>query len=123
MEIIITAVLAFIVGWQISKLVQGYITAQLLEELGITVEQLEKLRARLSGEEAAPTEGLQLEEIEVKIEKHNDQLYAFRVDNDQFLGQGNSREALLTRIAESLNDVKLIIREENGADFLKVKAE
>lgn len=116
MEIIITAVVAFVAGWYLSKIAQAFITAELLKELGITVDQLENLKTNLSKEESEePT----LTEVEVKIEKHNDQLYAFRVDNDQFLGQGQTRELLIDRIAETLNNVKLVIKEENGAGHIR----
>jgi hypothetical protein len=65
------------------------------------------------------SEELALTEMEIRIEQHAGQLYAYRVEDDQFMGQGTDRESLIKRIAEDVNDVRLIIRDENGANLLK----
>lgn len=123
MEYIIAAIVGFYIGWKLSSIWSQITFSEILKDLNISEKQLRKLAEEkgftLDGEEPAPEAEPHLEEIEVKIEQHQGQLYAFRVDNDQFLGQGASREDLIKRIAESMNDVKLIIREENGAALMK----
>lgn len=122
MEYLIVAVIAFWVGWKLSAGLQRMTFGHILKELGVKEGDLEKIKRRhmiIDDEEPAPEEEPYLEEIEVKIEQHQGQLYAFRLDNDQFIGQGATREDLVKRIAEQMSDVKLIIREENGAALMK----
>lgn len=124
MEYIIVGVVAFIVGWRLSHHTSALLFSKILEELGVTEKQLDALikKAGNKEESSATPEEIEeelLEEIEVKIESHQGQLYAFRVEDDKFLGQGADRESLVKRLAESMTGVRLIIREENGAQHLK----
>jgi hypothetical protein len=123
MEYIILGIVAFYIGWKLSSIWSQITFSEILKDLKVSEDQLRKLAAEkgfvLDDEETDPEAEPVLEEIEVKIEQHHGQLYAFRADNDQFLGQGTTRDDLVKRLAESLNDVRLIIREENGATLLK----
>ena len=78
------------VGCRVTAAVDRAVFKSLLEELGIGNKQLialaKKHNMNLPGvipEEAADG----LEEIEIKLEQHSGVIYAFRKDNDQFLGQ------------------------------------
>ena len=62
----------------------------------------------------------QLDQIDIKVEKHGEMLYAFRKDNDQFLGQGTSREKLIEAMADRMKNVRLIVVE--GNEFMKSEA-
>jgi hypothetical protein len=46
-------------------------------------------------------------------------LYAYRKDNQQFLGQGTDREGLIDSISKRMTDVRLIIDSQDGADLLR----
>jgi hypothetical protein len=125
MELILNYILvggvAFFLGAKLASAWNRMVFRNLLEDLGVTDQQLMKVAEEqghnVPDADAAP----EIEEIEIKIEQCQGQLYAFRLDNDHFLGQGPDRDSLLKRIAEDLSDVKLIIREENGAELLKGK--
>lgn len=124
MEYLVVAFIAFIVGFKVAQELHARLFSKMLEELGITEKDLDKLLAKMGNkdEPQATQEEINeelLEEIEVKIESHQGQLYAFRVEDDKFLGQGTDRESLVKRLAESMTGVRLIIREENGAQLIK----
>jgi hypothetical protein len=57
----------------------------------------------------------QLPIIEIRLEQHNDVLYAYRKDNGQFLGQGATKELLIERMGETLTQVRLVINQDDGA--------
>lgn len=115
--------LCFWAGFKIATAISGMAFRVILEDLGVSDERIHQLINKYDTtindkeEEKGPEDGL--ETIEIKIEQHGGQLYAFRLDTDEFLGQGTDREALIKRLAEKLVDVRLIIREENGAGLIK----
>ena len=125
MEYFIVGIFAFVLGWKLGMEVHARIFAKMLEELGVTEKDLDGLiknRKKEQGEEPVSQEEIEeelLEEIPVKIEQHQGQLYAFRVDNDAFLGQGADRESLIKRLTETMNGVRLTISEENGSKYIK----
>lgn len=98
---------------------------QIMRELGISDDRLRELARRQNipdidpeMEPAAP--GVDdLPEIKIKIEKHGDQLFAFRIDNDQFLGQGTDSDSLVKRIAEQYKGIRFTIPKDQGADLLQ----
>lgn len=93
---------------------------EILKDLGVTEQQLRELAARNDLElPKKHSEEDTLTRIEVRIEEHNGCLYAYRLDNNQFLGQGTDRDQLLSRLKETLSNVKLIITEEHGAALLQ----
>jgi hypothetical protein len=87
---------------------------QILEDLRITDKELMELRDQDDEEDDSI--------VEIKLEQHQGQIYAYRKDNDQFLGQGTDRESLINRLRQEFTEgqeIKLIIREEDGADLIK----
>lgn len=103
--------------------VHARIFADMLEKLGVTEKDLDKLlkKVQAEGGEASQEEIEEelLEEIPIKIERHQGQLYAFRVDNDAFLGQGTDRESLIKRLTESMTGVRLTISEDHGSKYIR----
>jgi DNA-binding transcriptional MerR regulator len=87
---------------------------QLLEQKGVSADELKEFMGEAAADQLQPRE-----EIEIKIEQHQGQLYAFRVDNDQFLGQGTDRDSLVARIAETYKNTKFTVTKDQGADLLK----
>jgi hypothetical protein len=47
------------------------------------------------------------------VEKHNDTLYAYRKDTNEFLGQGSSKDDLIAAMAHRVKDVRLTVVEGN----------
>lgn len=124
------AMIGMVIGWKASARFHISMFKQLLADLGVTNQQLIKVARNIAatlGVEAqekireieAEANG-QLDQIEIKVEKHGDMLYAFRKDNDQFLGQGLNREALVEAMKLKMNNVRLTVVE--GAEYMKIEA-
>lgn len=123
---IVAALIAgFYLGWKISSFINAMAFKDILDDLNVTDRDLNRLIDRenqtIAG--AKPTvivdgERVSLRPLEIKIEEHNGCLYAYRLSDDHFLAQGESREDLIQRLTENLTNVRLIISEENGAKFL-----
>jgi hypothetical protein len=92
---------------------------KILRELGVTDQQLKKLAHDhgMDPKESVNDEP-ELASVEIKLEQHQGVIYAFRLDNDQFLGQGADREELIESLKKNLRDVRLIIAEEHGARLI-----
>ena len=119
---LLVAGLSFWLGMKLASVWQTIILKELLKDLGITDQQLRELAKKHGANLADSDEDsdeLVLTEMEIRIEQHAGQLYAYRVEDDFFMGQGADRESLIKSIAEDVADVKLIIRDENGASLLK----
>ena len=116
----------FIIGYIAGKAVANWTNTmafrELLKDLGVSDAQLQKVKARidrnLQDATGAPEE-VDLTPMEIKIEQHQGQLYAFRKDNDQFLGQGKNREELIEHLKQNLTNVRLIISEEDGGKLIQ----
>lgn len=97
---------------------------EMLKDLGVTNEDLTRLLKKqheklgLTMEEDTSSEP-QLEVIEVRLEQHQGQLYAFRKDNDTFLGQGVDRDSLIDHISKRMKNVKLVISHDDGGELLQ----
>lgn len=121
--LICVAALAGAVGFQIAALMYQAIFADMLEKLGVTEEQIRKLGKSLGEELGQDTsmfdeDNSDLPTVHIKIEKHNDTLYAFRKDNDEFMGQGSTKEELIMRLAEKQKEIRLIVDRADGADYV-----
>lgn len=122
MEYIIIALVAFFVGYKVSEFMHVLSFKKVLDDLGVTREQLRQLgekAARELGrevpEEFQDPEGLEV--IHIKLEQHQGQIYAFRADNDGFLGQGTDRDSLILTLKQRMNNVRLIVDE--GGELLQ----
>jgi hypothetical protein len=127
MELIIAILIAFAFGWYAGSWVTTHLLAlsfrQILNDLGVKNEQLRKLATDVGVELPAvnqnTADGEQLTPVEVTIEQHQGVLYAYRKDNQQFLGQGTDRQGLVDSISKRMTDVRLIIDQTDGADLLQ----
>ncbi len=129
METSLLIVLAFALGWWLghkaTALWLQISFREILRDLGVTEQQLRTLAQK--NDIKIPTENprdsitgeVTLTPMEIRIEEVGGTLYAYRLDNSQFLGQGTDREALIERLKENLTNVRLIVAEENGAGFIK----
>ena len=104
------------VGKKLHDLLFRAMMARAMKELGITEDDLVKLTEKMTQSEDAENDGFDV--IDIKVEQHNGALYAFRKDNDAFLGQGDSREDLINRLAEKMKNVRLLISKEDGGELI-----
>jgi len=112
---IIGSVIGFAVAWRICNRFHENMMSEILRSAGVTPSQLEA--AILKIQEDKPDD---MPDVEVRIEQHGLALFAYRVDNNQFLGQGFDRDELIARIIEvNKTSFKMIISQENGAELLQ----
>lgn len=107
------------VGYRVADAIHKAVMPDMFRRLGVTPDQLEQVMVDLKkeiGDEVDDDQSLPV--VEIKIEQHNDTLYAFRKDNDQFLGQGSTKEALIERMGEKLRNVRLVVTPEDGAALI-----
>ena len=119
---IIVAGAAFYLGWKFNEKIMFITFAKMMQEAGVTNADLDKFvthfRPELVKEGLIDEEDDGLERIEVKLEQHGSAIYAFRKDNDQFLGQGTDKESLVKRLSETMRNVRLIINSDDGGALI-----
>jgi len=126
-ETAIILVLAFAAGWYLGSWVTTHLLAlsfrQILEDLGIKNDQLRQLARDVGADipDAAvnTVHGEELKPVEITIEQHQGVLYAYRKEDQQFLGQGTDREGLIASVTKRLQGVRLKISDQDGADLLQ----
>ena len=124
MEYLIVALVAGYIGWRASSALNNSLHGEMLQELGVTEQQLRDLARRKGLElddDGEPEEEPSEVRIAVRIEQHQGVLYCFNKEDDRFLAQGADREELLTRIRDQIRgdaDIRLIITSEDGAEFV-----
>ena len=123
-EFIIVFILGYVIGHRISTFFHVAAFRKILEELGVTHDQMLKLGLRVAQElgrdprELGP-DAARSTVVEVKLEQHGSEIYAFRKDNDQFLGQGADRDTLIARLNQTMRPCIVNISKEDGADLIK----
>jgi hypothetical protein len=104
-------------AWTAMVLRSGF--QKILKELGVTDQQMIKLaRDNGIGVESSADEP-ELASVEIKLEQHLGVIYAYRLKDNQFLGQGSDRDELIESLKKNLANVRLIIAEEHGAKLIR----
>jgi hypothetical protein len=120
-DIVIMGIICFIggcwLGFKANDIIMRFTFKKMIEEAGLTDKDLNKFIDHYRGEMELDFEE-ELPVINIKVEKHNNELYAFRKDNDQFLGQGSNVESLIERMGEKLRNVRLVITPEDGGELV-----
>ena len=123
-ETIVVFIIGFVLGHKMATWFHVAAFKKILEELGVTNDQLRKLGLKAARDlgvkppkELEESAASDLEEIHIKLEQHQGQIYAFRIDNDQFLAQGTDREALIEALKNRMTGVRLIV--DQGGDLIQ----
>ena len=125
MDNLIALIVIFAFGWYIGSKVQFWLDQitfkHILEDLGVTNKQLTGLIAQddIPDVNASTADGNGLTPLEITLEQHQGVIYAYRKDNQQFLGQGTDQQGLIDSISKRMTDVRLIIDQADGADLLR----
>jgi len=105
------------VGWKINDRLHTSLTTDLLKTVGVTESDIRQAITKLQSDSS---EEDQLPRVEVRIEEVNGGLYAYRLDTQEFLGQGTDQTTLIDRIKEvNKTNFILVVSQSNGADLLK----
>jgi hypothetical protein len=116
---VIGCVLGAIVGWRACDRFHQSMLSEILKAAGIGEAELKRALENLRVELPEDHEDA-LPKVEVRIEEVNGSLYAYRVDTDEFLGQGADATALIERITEiNKTNFILVVSQENGSDLMK----
>ena len=105
-------ILGIVIGWRLSSAINRMTMLAIMKDMGITEQQLKAQMQKYEGDEVKSPED-ELTTIEVTLEQHQGQIYAFRKDNDSFLGQGRDRDTLIDDLKSKMNNVRLVIVEGN----------
>ena len=117
-ELLIVLAIGIFLGYKVASVFHIRMIKLILQELNITEKDLKKMAER-HGVEFTETSAAdpEMEEHEIKVEQHGSMIYAFKVENDEFLGQGTDREDLVNRIATRYKNVRFTVAE--GAELLQ----
>lgn len=120
-ETIIIFVCGFALGHKLATLFHVAAFKKILEELGVSEDQLRKLGRRAAEELGVDSPEFErndgLREIHIKLEQHQGQIYAFRTDTDEFLGQGADQDSLIAHLKQRMTGVRLVVDE--GSELLQ----
>lgn len=111
-------ILGIIIGWRLSSAFSRITMFAIMRDMGITEQQLKDQMKKYGHEVDDDAAKDELTTIEVTLEQHQGQIYAFRKDTDAFLGQGRDRDSLIDDLKGKMNNVRLVIVE--GNDLIKV---
>jgi len=115
---LIGAVLGGFAGYRVCDHIHKAVIPDLMHRVGVTPEKLEEAMKELQ-KEMNQLEAVDKDpEIDIKVEAHGEQLYVFRKDNMEFLGQGKNYEELLKILQSKFQNVKFAVSKEDGADLL-----
>ena len=106
------------VGWKINDQFHTSLTTDLLKTVGVTESDLRQAITKLQGEQ--PDSEDVLPGVEVRVESVDNQLYVYRLDTQEFLCQGATRDDIIDCLATRFHkDFRIIVSEEHGAQYLK----
>jgi hypothetical protein len=116
---LIGCVIGGIVGWRICDRFHTSLTTDILKAVGVGESQLKQAILNLQAELPQGTEPA-LPGVEVRVESVDNQLYVYRLDTEEFLCQGATRDDIVNCLATRFHkDFKIIVSEEHGAQYLK----
>jgi hypothetical protein len=120
-ELIIAAAVGILIGWRAARQVHLDGFRQLLKALKVTEEDLLRAMIKIQSKEwqLDDDEGTKDHTVvDVKLEQQGTQIFAYRKDNDQFLGQGADTDSLIQRLNETMKPCRVNVAKEDGADLL-----
>lgn len=113
--IILTAIIAFVVGYKVAELIGALALREILNDLGIKESQLRSLIAQ-EDQEDQPRQ-----EVELRIEQIEGQLLAYeKQPTVRFVAQSPTAELLLERLVEFYPaNTRLNISRTDGSDLMQ----
>ena len=121
LELIITFIIGWILGWRINDALRTTAIRHLLKELGVTDKDLRAAAARNGIQIADAPDAAAADEavVDVKLEQVGTEIFAYRKSDNQFLGQGQDSQTLIERLNQNLTPCKVVVAQEDGADLLQ----
>ena len=99
--VVVLMTLGFVIGAWCSSIFHRSIMREFLKELGYDTEEKlrelhDRLARKLTADNSAALDGKPV--IKIRLEQHQGIIFAYREDDQTFIGQGNTREDLLASI-------------------------
>jgi hypothetical protein len=99
--VVVLMTLGCILGAWVSSIFHRSIMREFLKELGYDTEEKlkqlhDRLAEKLTADNSAAVDGKPV--IKIRLEQHQGIIFAYREDDQTFIGQGNTREDLLASI-------------------------
>ena len=120
METLLIIVVSLVIGWKASQYWHLMSFHAILKDLKISEDQLRKVAEEqgieIEEEESDPHSDLP--ELEVCIEQHPEGLFAYRKADSFFIAQGKDREELMANLVNNLNNVRVVVAKEDGAELI-----
>lgn len=125
METILYIVGALVVGYLAGRAVSTWLYlasfVQILRDLNITDERIRKLAADMDIDMQDADRPATI--IDMRVEQHDQQLFAYRKDTGAFMSQASDAATLIERLTQDARairmDVKYRIVDDDGAELLK----
>jgi ferritin-like protein len=120
--VVVLMTLGFVIGAWCSSIFHRAIMREFLKELGYdTPEKLrdlhDRLALKLTADNSAALDGKPV--IKIRLEQHQGIIFAYREDDQTFVGQGNTREDLVASIMHRIRGCTIeivngeLLRENN----------
>lgn len=127
LEFALGIVIGAIVGWKVSEWMHMGTLLMMLKEFKITDDQIRKVLEKegviLDSESTTIEPTPKKTVIDIKVEKHGEQFYAFEVNEDRFLGQGPTVEALAQQILNKVpKGTEIQCDVKNGGEYFTLEA-
>jgi hypothetical protein len=127
LEFALGIVIGAIVGWKVSEWMHMGTLLMMLKEFKITDDQIRKVLEKegviLDSESTTLEPTPKKTVIDIKVEKHGEQFYAFEVNEDRFLGQGPTVEALAQQILNKVpKGIEIQCDVKNGGEYFTLEA-
>ena len=106
------------VGYKVNEWIYRVTFAEMMAQAGLNetnMEQFVNHWANELGEEVPNVKP----QVQIRIEKINDDLFCYEKATDRFLGQGKTRDELIDVLTARLGPVSLLIQPEDGAEYVK----
>jgi hypothetical protein len=120
--VVVLMTLGFVIGAWCSSMFHRTIMREFLRELGYDTEEKlrelhDRLAKKLTADNSAASAGKPV--IKIRLEQHQGVIFAYREDDQTFIGQGNTREDLIASIMHRIRGCTIeivngeLLRENN----------
>jgi len=104
------------IGFKVCDAYHRHMIGSVLEDMGISPEDRKRMVEHCKQElDAAADKEL----VIIKIEQHSECLYAYRRDNDEFLGQSTTADGLIKLLTEKMKDVRFAVADGEGGELVR----
>jgi hypothetical protein len=122
--VVVVAAISGWIGWRTASRFHENIFSEMLDRLGVSNDEMAKMARDMAKDIGMPLtkeeEDAFEEKIHIRIEQDGAQLFAYRKDTGEFIGQGKDKDTLLARLTEQFpKGANLILTDEDGAEFVK----